>query len=193
MKILLLVDLQNDFIDGSLGSEAALAILAPLKKRLDLAKEAGEKIIFTRDSHDSNYLKTQEGRKLPILHCQTGTEGHKLHPAIAPTQAAYVQENATDLYQTIKDNPITVVDKGYFASRPLAEAIAKLTLETEISEIEILGICTDICVLSNAFALKSYLPEMKISINSNCSATGSPALHEAALAVLASCQFDIIR
>lgn len=192
VKILLAIDLQNDFISGSLGSEAAVAIVPEASRRLKKAAAAHEKIIFTRDTHYDNYLETREGRMLPILHCQQGTWGQQLHEELSPVAAAYTSEHAADLFELLRDKGVIVVDKDHFSSARLAEGLAALDKQEKITEIEIMGICTDICVLSNALAIKTLLPETDISVNAACSAGTSPEVHDAALKVLASCQFHII-
>ena len=141
-KLLIVVDMQKDFIDGALGTPEAAAIVPKVREKM-LSYPAGD-IYATMDTHGEDYLATQEGRLLPVVHCVRGTEGWALDPTLAPL----VTEDR-------------IFEKPCFGSVSLAEAIAALP---EVEEIELVGLCTDICVVSNALLLKAFLPETKIRL-----------------------------
>lgn len=180
-KYLIVVDMQNDFIDGSLGTKEAQGIVPKVVERINKAKEEGWEIFCTKDMHYSNYPVTQEGQKLPVPHCIYGTEGHNIHPDVLMALVGY---------------PFMRYVKNTFGSLNLADDISsfiKNELPAEsFAVIEIVGLCTDICVVSNALILKAYLPEAQIFVNSSCCAGVTPELHEAALKVMESCQINII-
>ena len=168
-KLLVVVDMQRDFVDGALGTREAQAILPRVRERIASARENGFTVAFTRDTHGTDYLTTQEGRKLPVVHCVEQTAGWQLADGLAQVE---------DL----------VFDKPTFGSRALAEYAAKEQFE----HIEVIGVCTDICVISNALLLKAFLPETEICVRSNCCAGVSPESHERALGAMAACQIDIL-
>ena len=161
-KILLVIDMQNDFIDGPLGTPEAEAIVDQVA--LVIFKYPPENIIATRDTHGPDYLETQEGKNLPVPHCIKGTLGWNLHPKIT--------------------------SKSTFASKKLAEKVAAMA-KTEELDITIVGLCTDICVVSNALLLKTYLPETPIHVIASCCAGVTPESHQAALKTMQMCQIDI--
>jgi nicotinamidase-related amidase len=173
-KLLIVVDMQKDFIDGSLGTAEAQAIVEPL---IQLVKEYDPKdIIATRDTHPENYMETQEGRNLPVPHCIRGTDGWQIRPEIAAL-----------LF------PDHVIDKPTFGSTQLAKLMEILERREEDGiEIELVGLCTDICVVSNALLLKASMPETPISCDASCCAGVTPAKHEAALETMRSCQIKIL-
>jgi len=168
-KILVVIDMQNDFITGSLGTKEAQAILPAVSKKIQDYREQGYEVIFTRDTHDNDYLDTQEGKNLPVVHCIKGTEGHAV---------ASILEVGDSL----------VIDKPSFGSMELANHIASMKPEA----IELCGVCTDICVVSNALILKAMLPEVPLVVDSSACAGVSPEKHEAALATLQSCQVEVV-
>ena len=169
MKILIVVDMQVDFITGSLGSESAKAIVPNVVNKI---KNFDGKVLFTRDTHGANYLNTQEGRKLPVEHCIKNTEGWQICDELKP----YVTK---------------VIDKETFGSVDLPQSIKKLG--EEIDEIEICGLCTDICVISNAMILKAAFPEVKISVDSSCCAGVTPESHNTALEAMKAVQIEIVK
>lgn len=171
-KILIVIDMQNDFIDGSLGTKEAEAIVENVKNRI--REYAPENIIATMDTHEINYLSTQEGKYLPVEHCIRNTEGWQIRKDIAA-----LLEHAA------------VYEKPTFGSKALAEHLLHLSKEEEIS-LELIGLCTDICVISNALLLKAFMPEVPISVDSSCCAGVTPAKHEAALETMRSCQIQVI-
>ena len=167
MKVLVVVDMQVDFISGSLGSSYAEAIV---DKVVDKVKKYDGKVIFTRDTHTNDYLSTREGRYLPVKHCIKGTSGFEICDELKP----YAD---------------TVVDKITFGSVDLPNTIKAFG---EVEEIELCGLCTDICVISNAMILKAAFPECNILVDSACCAGVTPESHEAALGAMRSVQIDVI-
>lgn len=171
MKVLVVVDMQNDFIDGALGTEEAKAIIYDVNKKIAEYREAGEKVIFTRDTHDENYLATREGRNLPVVHCVKGTQGWEISGKLDTTGS-------------------DIIDKPTFGSYDLVE---KLADEPEIESIELIGVCTDICVISNAILLKAKFTETPIIVDASCCAGVTPASHETALEAMKMCQIEVLK
>jgi nicotinamidase-related amidase len=173
--ILLVIDMQTDFVDGALGTAEAARIVPAVAARIDEAIARGEQIYFTRDTHQTNYLDTQEGRKLPVIHCVQGTPGWEIVPSL-------------------KDYTLgrTVVDKPSFGSTRLAELLAEANEKEPIRRITLIGLCTDICVISNALLVKAQLPEVPILVDAACCAGVTPASHQNALAAMQTCQIDIV-
>ena len=167
MKYLIVVDMQNDFISGSLGSDMAKAIVDNV---VDKVKSFEGEIIFTRDTHADCYLDTMEGKNLPVVHCVKGTDGWQICPELLP-----YAEN--------------VIDKVTFGSVDLPHIIAK---SGEIESIELCGLCTDICVISNAMILKATFPEVKILVDSSCCAGVTFESHNNALLAMKMTQIEII-
>lgn len=171
-KILVVVDMQKDFVDGALGTKEAAAIVPAV---VDKIREYDKENIFvTRDTHQKDYLTTQEGRKLPVEHCIEGTPGWELDTAVA----AAVEGAA-------------IVNKPTFGSTELMDIIRGISKTEEIS-IELIGLCTDICVVSNVLLLKAAMPEVEISVDASCCAGVTPEKHEAALDTMRSCQIQVI-
>ncbi|MCL1983733.1 MAG: cysteine hydrolase [Clostridiales bacterium] len=167
-RLLIVVDMQNDFITGSLGSAHAERILPFVKAKVEEYRQRGDAIIFTRDTHSAGYLDTQEGRHLPVPHCIAGTEGHKIADGL---DAAGCQ----------------VFDKPSFGSLDLAAQVAAGGFD----EIELCGLCTDICVVSNALILKAQLPETAVKVDAACCAGVTEESHRAALLTMKMCQVDV--
>ncbi len=169
-KYLIVVDMQTDFVDGSLGTREAEAIVPKVYEKI---RKFDGKIIFTQDTHFSDYLSTQEGSFLPVEHCIRGSEGHAIIPELRDlTKGALVFEKMT------------------FGSTALAAYLKER--ESKIGSIELIGLCTDICVVSNALLLKAYMPEMPILVDASCCAGVTPEKHEAALETMRSCQIRVI-
>ena len=178
-NILVVIDMQNDFINGSLGSSDAKAIVPEVIKEVRQAVANEDYIFFTRDTHGTDYLQTQEGIKLPVKHCIRGTSGWNIHP---------------DIMHEIEKAQVGLIDminKPTFGSYRLATQVKDLVLHNEIGNIRIVGLCTDICVVSNALLLKANLKDNEIIINSHACAGTSKENHEAALKVMACCQCTI--
>ena len=171
-KLLGVVDMQNDFVDGALGTPEAVAIVENVVAKI---KNHGGPVVYTRDTHPQNYLKTQEGKNLPVVHCVKGTPGWELNPAVQETV-----------------NGRAIFDKPTFGSVELAHYVAKLFRENKISAVELIGLCTDICVLSNAILLKAAEPELKISVDASCCAGVTPQSHRNALEAMRMCQVEIV-
>ena len=170
--LLIVVDMQNDFIDGALGTPEAVAIVANVRKKIE---EFDGTVIFTRDTHYENYLETQEGKNLPVKHCIKDTEGWQIR---------------SELDELRKTSPI---DKATFGSSELGPMLLKINEEDEISSITFIGLCTDICVISNVMIAKAFLPEVPIIVDANCCAGVSVESHENALKAMEVCQIKVIR
>lgn len=174
-KILVVIDMQNDFIGGSLGTKEAQAIVQNVKEKIAKYAEPNCAVFATRDTHTENYMQTQEGQNLPVEHCIKGTHGWQINSTIA---AELEKANAT------------IIDKPTFGSMELQQTISELSSIEQI-KIELVGLCTDICVVSNALLLKARMPEVFISVDPSCCAGVTPAKHEAALETMRSCQISI--
>lgn len=172
-KILIVVDMQHDFIYGPLGTPEAREIVPNVWKKIDEYHERGDDVYYTLDAHFPDYLKTHEGRYLPILHCMIGSEGRKPVCRIMS-----------------KD---VVVPKRTFGYGSWAAVLPREVYSTNPDMmIEIVGVCTDICVVSNALILRSTFPEIDITVDASCCAGTTPEKHKAALEVMKSCHIDII-
>lgn len=169
-KLLVVVDMQKDFIDGALGTPEAQAIVPAVVEKI--AAFTGD-VVYTRDTHSENYLETAEGKKLPVVHCVKGTPGWELHPEVERAGAG---------------KTAAVIDKPTFGSTELAD----LAQQGGYEAIELIGLCTDICVISNALGLKARLWETPIGVWKDCCAGVTPQSHENALAAMAMCQIDIL-
>ncbi len=167
MKYLIVVDMQVDFISGSLGSDDAKAIVLNVAEKV---KGFDGKVIFTRDTHSENYMETQEGTKLPVKHCIRDTKGWQICDELKPYAKA-------------------IVDKLTFGYIDLPDYIQ--SLGEKIDEIELCGLCTDICVISNAMILKAALPEVKITVDSSCCAGVTKESHNIALAAMKAVQIEV--
>ena len=168
-KALVVIDMQNDFIDGSLGTPEAQAIVLNVSERVKTAIQDGEKLIFTQDTHPKNYLQTAEGKKLPVEHCIKPSHGWALTSSLIP----YAKD-------------AVVLEKPTFGATGLPQHVAGF------DEITVIGLCTDICVISNAMLLKAFLPEAKICVDSKCCAGVTPESHLRALEAMKMCQIDVI-
>jgi nicotinamidase-related amidase len=182
MKVLIIVDMQKDFIDGALGTAEAAAIVGPVEKRIKNSK--GELILFTQDTHQNDYLDTPEGKKLPVIHCVENTEGWQINETV---RNAWRNNKDTVIVPELRENTFT---KPIFGSVDLVDFLKSRI--AEISEIEILGLCTDICVVSNAIMIRNTLPNVKISVNAGCCAGVTPQSHKEALNVMKMCHIDEI-
>lgn len=174
MKYLVVIDVQNDFVDGSLGTKEAQAMLPQLLSKVESFDGA---VWMTKDTHPKNYLETQEGKNLPVEHCIKGTDGWEFPEVLASLQK-------------VKD--AVVYEKPTFGSVQMAEDFKKLYEAGDVESIELAGLCTDICVISNALMLKATMPELPIFVDPSCCAGVTPEKHAAALEVMASCQIKLL-
>lgn len=164
-KTLIVVDMQNDFIDMALGTKEAVDIVPKVKEKIAEYVKNGDEIIYTRDTHAGNYLDTPEGKKLPVPHCIKGTKGWEI------AQGLYVEG-------------CKVIDKPNFGWPNWKEE--------SLEEVELIGLCTDICVVSNALIIKAVFPDAVVKVDKHCCAGVTPATHEAALATMQMCQIEVI-
>lgn len=172
-KILICIDMQNDFVDGVLGTKEAQAILPAVVEKVR-AHEG--RVIFTRDTHNESYMETQEGRKLPVPHCIEGTDGWQLVPALEALRI---------------ERQIQTIDKPTFGSHAMASMLASEYAGQDVT-FELIGVCTDICVISNAMLIKAFLPEATVRVDPACCAGVTPESHENALKALAVCQVEVL-
>lgn len=172
-KLLIVVDMQNDFIDGALGTAEAEAIVDNVVAKIDAFDGA---VLYTLDTHGDDYMHTMEGAKLPVPHCIKGTQGHALNARVA---AACAAKNAVCL------------EKVTFGARDLPARVKDLCPDG-IESIELIGLCTDICVVSNALIIKATFPEANVKVDKSCCAGVTPERHNAALTTMQMCQIDTI-
>ena len=171
-KVLVVIDMQNDFIDGALGTAEAVGIVDKVVKKI--RNYPADCIYATRDTHGEDYLETSEGRYLPVKHCIKGTMGWEIRKEVAQTMPQAL-----------------VIDKPTFGSEELVQRLLEESKGEEI-EIELVGLCTDICVVTNALLLKTKLPETKIKVDAACCAGVTPESHEAALLTMKMCQVEVV-
>lgn len=169
--ILVVVDMQNDFIDGALGTAEAVAIVPKVKEKI---ASFGGTVLFTRDTHEENYLETQEGKKLPVPHCIRGSEGWQIRPEL---DALRIRE---------------AIDKPTFGSEKLGALLKEMNEKDPIGGITLIGLCTDICVISNALLVKACLPEVPVTVDASCCAGVTPQSHYNALEAMKMCQIQVV-
>lgn len=169
-NILLVIDMQNDFIDGALGTPEAVAIVDKVEEKI---KNFHGRVLFTRDTHEENYMETQEGGNLPVPHCIRGSQGWQIREEL----------------EKLRTEP--AVDKPTFGSRALGELLLQLDEEEKIGSITLVGLCTDICVISNALLAKAFLPEVPIRVDAACCAGVTPESHKTALSAMKMCQIQV--
>ena len=190
-KVLIVVDMQNDFITGVLGTEEAKAITPKVAQYIRDHADKDTVLFFTRDTHDADYLNTQEGKKLPVPHCLKDTYGWELAPemeeAIYDTRGKYFDFDTYFPY--VGDH---IINKSTFGSIDLQNVLYVLDEEDDIKEITLLGVCTDICVISNAMLTKATLPEATVKVVADCCAGVSPESHQRALDAMKMLQIEII-
>ena len=173
MKFLIVVDMQKDFVNGSLGSKDAEAIVPAVVKK---AKEFDGDLIFTKDTHFENYMDTQEGHFLPVPHCMKGTDGWNL---------------ITELEKIFVERDAAMYEKITFGCPELAEDLLERNKKTPIESIELVGLCTDICVISNAMVIRTFLPEVEIRVLAGACAGVTPESHKNALDAMKMCQVTV--
>lgn len=183
MKALIIVDMQNDFIDGALGTPEAQAIVPNVVNKMKEHKNTNTIILFTKDTHTEDYLNTPEGKKLPVPHCIKGTPGWSI---VKPIHDEFKNEG----YTTYSSDTIVKgrVLKPTFGSYDLLNVLDYFNFD----EIELCGVCTDICVISNAIMIKNYFPDVKVTVDASCCAGVTPESHQAALTTMKMCQINII-
>ena len=170
MEVLVVVDMQKDFISGALGTKEAIAIVPRVAEKIAQAKKAGKTVVFTRDTHHENYLQTQEGKNLPVPHCLKDSDGWQIDPALDTTGAL-------------------IFDKPSFGSEALVRYLKELR---DLERAEFVGLCTDICVITNVLSTKCALPELPITVDSSCCAGVTPESHENALSAMRMCQIVVV-
>ena len=173
-RVLVVVDMQNDFIDGSLGTKEAVAIVENVVN--EISKDY-DHVICTRDTHQENYMETNEGRHLPVLHCVEGSEGWQIRDEV--------------MKAVERKSSYEIINKPTFGSEKLIEVLKQYDREERIEEITLIGLCTDICVVSNALLVKAAFPEIVLSVKDKCCAGVTPESHEAALATMRMCQIEV--
>lgn len=177
MNILIVVDLQNDFIDGALGTKEAVAIVPKVVEKI---RNFEGRVIYTRDTHEENYLETQEGKNLPVVHCVRGTKGWELHPEI----------------EAVRNE--TPIDKPAFGSPVLGQVLKAQEEDLRkqgkagIESVTLVGLCTDICIISNAMLVKAFLPEVPVIVDAECCAGVTPESHRNALEAMKMCQITCV-
>ena len=168
---LIVVDMQNDFIDGSLGTSEAVAIVNKVAEKI---RGFDGEVIFTRDTHQPDYLSTQEGRNLPVEHCIEGSHGWEIR-----SELTGIRPDAQ------------IIDKPTFGSAELGCLLLEKSIDEGLGEITVIGLCTDICVISNALLIKAFLPETPVAVDASCCAGVTPQSHLNALAAMKMCQIKI--
>ena len=163
-KTLIVVDMQKDFIDGSLGTKEAVAIVNNVKKKIKEYQDRGDEIIFTRDTHQTDYLNTNEGKHLPVEHCIEGTDGWQIEAGLEVPGAIYINKPTF----------------GYLNWE-----------EYNLEEVELVGLCTDICVVSNALIIKAMYPEIKVSVDASCCAGVTMESHNTAINAMKAVQIEV--
>lgn len=180
MNYLIVVDMQNDFVSGALGTPKAVEIVPRVAARTAEGLSRGEEVLFTRDTHETDYLNTQEGKKLPVPHCIRGTAGWEIVPQLAEYAAGR-----------------TPVDKPTFGSRYLGAVLKARDEDLRkqgkpgVERVTLVGLCTDICVISNALLVKAFLPEAEVAVDASCCAGVTAESHKNALEAMKVCQVDI--
>lgn len=182
-RLLIVVDFQNDFVDGALGFPGASDLAAPIAGKIAAYRQAGDEVAFTLDTHGEDYDATQEGRNLPVAHCVKGTLGHELYPGVA---------------ELVREGD-AVFEKPAFGSSELfaylssANDAAAAAGELPYESIELVGLVSNICVISNAVLAKTACPEVPVMVDARCTASHDPRLNEAALAVMEGLQVQVLR
>lgn len=164
-KTLIVIDMQKDFINGALGTKEAEAIVGNVKKKIELYRKNGDEIIFTRDTHQPDYMQTNEGKHLPVEHCIEGTDGWQIPVELEVPGAIYINKPSF----------------GYLN-----------WADYQLEDVELIGLCTDICVVSNALIIKAVYPEIRVRVDARCCAGVTPESHQAALTTMKMCQVEVI-
>lgn len=169
-NVLAVIDMQNDFIDGTLGTKEAEAIVERVAEQI---RDFDGQVVYTRDTHFEDYLNTQEGEKLPVTHCIKGTKGWQIQ---------------ADL-MALQDEDTRIFDKLTFGSVELAQYLKEIE---DLESVTLIGLCTDICVISNAMVIKAFMPEVTVKVKADCCAGVTPQSHDNALEAMKMCQIEIL-
>ena len=191
MKVLIVVDMQKDFVDGALGTPEAQAIVPLVAETIEQMADKNTVCIFTKDTHEDNYMNTQEGKNLPVPHCIKGTAGHSIVDEVFGAYSCKDFRDPWEVYPLAMTNPLRV-EKPSFGSIDLQNVLATMNDNEPIEEITLMGLCTGICVLSNAILCKATLPEVPVNVIADCCACVSPESHKTALEAMKLCQINII-
>ena len=193
MKVLIVVDMQKDFVDGSLGTKEAQAIVPLVAETIQQMADKHTVVIFTKDTHYENYMDTLEGKNLPVPHCIKGTAGHSI---VDEVFSAYIDvhakyHSAYDAYPVTCYDPIRI-EKPTFGSIDLQNVLYDMNENHGVEEVTLMGLCTGICVMSNAILAKATLPEAQVNVVADCCACVTPESHKTALEAMKLCQINII-
>ena len=191
MKILIVVDMQKDFVDGSLGTPEAQAIVPLVAETIKQMADPNTVCIFTKDTHEHFYLNTLEGKNLPVEHCIAGTTGHSIVDEVFEAYCCKDFKDPWEVYPLATTNPLRI-EKPSFGSVELQNILATMNDNEPIEEITLMGLCTGICVLSNAILCKATLPEVPVNVVADCCACVTPASHKSALEEMQLSQINII-
>lgn len=193
MKVLIVVDMQVDFTTGSLGTKEAQAIVPLVAETIEQMADPNTVVIFTKDTHPDNYMNTLEGRNLPIPHCIKDTAGYSIVDEVfnAYLNVIGIYADAYEVYPMTEINPIKV-EKPTFGSVELQNILFDINERLGIEEVTLMGLCTGICVMSNAILAKATLPEVPVNVVADCCACVTPESHKTALEAMKLCQINII-
>lgn len=193
MKVLIVVDMQKDFVDGSLGTKEAQAIVPLVAETIEQMAAPNTVVIFTKDTHPDNYMDTLEGKNLPVSHCIKGTAGHSIVDEVfnAYLNVIDTYADAYEVYPMTDINPIKV-EKPTFGSVELQNILFDINERLGIEEVTLMGLCTGICVMSNAILAKATLPEVPVNVVADCCACVTPESHKTAIEAMKLCQINII-
>ena len=191
MKVLIVVDMQKDFVDGSLGTPEAQAIVPLVAETIKQMADPNTVCIFTKDTHEHSYLNTLEGKNLPVEHCIAGTAGHSIVDEVFEAYCCKDFKDPWEVYPLTTTNPLRI-EKPSFGSVELQNVLATMNDVEPIEEVTLMGLCTGICVLSNAILCKATLPEVPVNVVADCCACVTPASHKTALEAMKLCQINII-
>ena len=190
-KFLVIVDMQKDFVTGALGSKEAQAIVPKVAATIEQMAALDTVVIFTKDTHEENYMNTLEGQNLPVPHCIKGTPGHSI---VDEVFGAYCCKDFMDpwtVYPIADTNPLKI-EKPSFGSIDLQNILYNMNENSGIEEITLMGLCTGICVMSNAILVKATLPEVPVNVIADCCACVTPESHKTALEAMKLCQINIV-
>ena len=190
-KILVVVDMQNDFLTGALKNDDAIKVIGNVERKIKESCRNGDDIIFTMDLHNEDYMATEEGKNLPVPHCIDGTDGCKIYSPVIGSAV----KNTPGIFDTEEDK-VTIVCKNTFGSVSLGELIRDrvekgLQTNNAVTEIELIGVCTDICVISNALLVKAFVPNLPVSVDAACCAGVTPESHDTAIKAMEACQIHV--